>query len=86
MRKAIVPAELTAAAAVHVISPTAVYFVDDLTRLFRLRKSTVRRELREGRLSVCKRAGRYFVLGEQLLAWLRGGELSRTGANGRRKK
>jgi hypothetical protein len=43
--------------------------------MFLLRQSSVRREIREGRLRVCKRCGRYYFLGEQLLAWLRGGEL-----------
>jgi hypothetical protein len=66
--------------AVHVIDPTGVYSVEDCIRIFRLRKSTIRRELREGRLRVSKRAGRYFLLGEWLLEWLRGGELVRRGA------
>jgi hypothetical protein len=80
MRKRIVPAELTAAAAVHVIAENGVYAVQDCIEIFRLRKSTIRREVRAGRLRVAKRAGRYFLLGEWLLEWLRGGELTRTGA------
>ena len=75
----------TAAAAVHVIAPTAVYFVDDVIHLLRLRKSTVRRELREGRLRVAKRAGRYFLLGKWLIEWIESGELMRASANGRRR-
>jgi hypothetical protein len=73
-RTAVAPAEV---AAVHVILPTAVYSVEDCIRLFRLRKSTIRRELREGRLRVSKRAGRYYLLGEWILQWLRDGELVR---------
>jgi hypothetical protein len=58
-----------------VIDPNAVIMPDDLRRMLRLKTSTLRREIREGRLRVCKRAGRYFFLGEQVLAWLRSGEL-----------
>jgi hypothetical protein len=62
-----------------VIDPNAVLLAEDVRRLLRLRTSTLRREIRSGRLRVCKRAGRYFFLGQQLLDWLRGGELSRDG-------
>ena len=68
------PAELTAAA-VPVIDPHAVYFTDTFQRLFRLRKSTIRREWRSGRLRLAKRCGRYYVLGEWVLQWLREGEV-----------
>jgi hypothetical protein len=61
----------------HVIHPTAVYFVDEAKRILRLRDSTIRREVREGRLRIAKRAGRYYLLGEWLLEWLRAGELKR---------
>jgi hypothetical protein len=63
---------------VPVIDPHAVYFTDTLQKLFRLRKSTIRREWKEGRLRLAKRAGRYFVLGEWVLQWLRGGEIKRS--------
>jgi hypothetical protein len=43
--------------------------------MFALRKSSLRREIREGRLKVSKRCGKYFFLGEQLLNWLRSGEI-----------
>jgi hypothetical protein len=66
-----------AAPAVHVIDPHAVYGVDDAIGIFRLRKSTVRREIREGRLRVSKRAGRYYLLGKWLIEWIEGGELRR---------
>jgi hypothetical protein len=61
----------------HVIHPTAVYSVEDARQILKLQKSTIRRELREGRIRVAKRAGRYFLLGEWLLEWLRAGELKR---------
>jgi hypothetical protein len=69
-----------AALLVPVIDPYAVYFTDTLQKVFRLRKSTIRREWKEGRLRLAKRAGRYFVLGEWVLEWLRTGELSRKAA------
>jgi hypothetical protein len=62
---------------IHVIEPNAIYFPEDLLRVCRLRKSTIRREVREGRLKVARRAGRYFILGSWLLDWLRSGELKR---------
>jgi hypothetical protein len=67
--------------AVHAVEPTGVYFVDTFRKLFRLRKSTLRREVREGRLRVARRAGRYYLLGEWILEWLRGGELPRRPAD-----
>jgi hypothetical protein len=61
----------------HVIEPTAVYSVAEAVAALRLRQSTIRRELREGRLRVAKRAGRYYLLGKWLLAWIEGGEVCR---------
>jgi len=55
----------------------AVYFPDDARKLLRLRSSTFRREIREGRLRVSKRAGKYFFLGKWLVEWIEGGELRR---------
>jgi excisionase family DNA binding protein len=71
----------------HLIEPTAVYSVAEAQAVLRLKNSTIRRELREGRLRVSKRAGRHYLLGEWLLEWLRGGEIKRrrqdyAGANG----
>jgi hypothetical protein len=61
----------------HRIDPLAVYSVSAAQQALNLRRSTIRRELREGRLRVSKRAGRYYLLGEWLLEWLRGGEVTR---------
>ena len=61
--------------AVPVIDENAVYFVDTLQAIFRLRKSTIRREWRAGRLRISKRCGRYYVLGVWVLSWLRNGEV-----------
>lgn len=60
---------------VHVIESTGVYCVDDAQRLLRLKASTIRREVRQGRLRISKRAGRYYLLGEWLLEWIKGGEI-----------
>jgi hypothetical protein len=62
---------------VHTVAATSVYFVDTFRKLFRLHKSTIRREVREGRLRIARRAGRYYLLGEWILEWLREGELPR---------
>jgi hypothetical protein len=64
-------------ASAHVIDPNGVYFLDTAQAILRLRDSTVRREVREGRLRIAKRAGRYYLLGEWLLDWIRGGEVTR---------
>jgi len=58
-----------------IIHPTGVYQVATVRAMLGLRQSSLRRELREKRLRVCKRCGRYYFLGEQLLTWLRGGEV-----------
>jgi len=67
----------TALPAVHEIRGTAVYGVDDARRILRLKQSTIRREVREQRLRVSKRAGRYFILGRWLIEWIEAGELKR---------
>lgn len=71
------PAPATDSGHVHVIDPNAVFLVDDARRLLRLRASTIRREVREGRLRIAKRAGRYYILGTWLLQWITEGELRR---------
>ncbi len=59
----------------HVVYPSAVYTVDDLRRIFGLKVSSVRREVRLGRLRIAKRCGRYYCLGQWVLQWLGEGEL-----------
>jgi hypothetical protein len=78
-----------AVAAPHIIHARAVYSADEARRLLRLRASSIRRELREGRLRVSKRCGRYFLLGRWLLEWIEAGELPRRGMaaeNGKPRK
>jgi hypothetical protein len=60
-----------------IIAETGVYSAARVREMFGLRQTSLRREIREGRLAVVKRCGRYFFLGEQLLAWLRAGERRR---------
>jgi hypothetical protein len=59
----------------HVIISSAVYTVAEARAALHLKNSTIRREVRAGRLCVAKRAGRYYLLGEWLLDWIRGGAL-----------
>jgi hypothetical protein len=60
-----------------VLDPLRVFTAEELRRALGLRKSTLRREVRERRLRVARRAGKYFILGEWVIEWLRGGELKR---------
>jgi hypothetical protein len=60
-----------------VIQATAVYDLAQARAALGLAKGTLSREIRLGRLRASSRAGKRFVLGEWLLAWLRGGELPR---------
>ncbi len=66
--------EIEAVPAVHTINPTAVYSRDTARRILGLRKSTISREIRERRLRVSMRAGRYFILGKWILEWIESGE------------
>jgi hypothetical protein len=59
------------------IDPNAVYTLESARACLGLANATLRREIRLGRLRVSKRAGRYFLLGDWLLAWLREGEIPR---------
>jgi hypothetical protein len=51
--------------------------VEDLRRVFGLKASSVRREVRLGRLRMSKRCGRHYCLGKWVLQWLENGELKR---------
>jgi hypothetical protein len=83
-RRTTPPADATPGLTVHRIDPHNVYLVDQLRQLLRLRDSTIRREVREGRLRIAKRAGRYYLLGSWILEWLEAGEVRRRtpGRNG----
>jgi hypothetical protein len=58
-----------------------VYCLEEAQAALRLKKSTVRREVRSRRLRISKRAGRYYILGKWLLEWLENGELPQNGLN-----
>jgi hypothetical protein len=60
-----------------IIDPRGVYRPDWLQKALGLPRSTLRREIRQGRLAVSRRANRYFILGRQLLDWLDAGEVVR---------
>lgn len=59
----------------HVIRRNAVYSREQAKAALGLKETTVRREVREGRLRIAKRAGRYYLLGAWLLEWIRDGEI-----------
>jgi hypothetical protein len=61
----------------HVIVRTAVYDLETARAALNLTRTTLNRELRLGRLRASKRAGRYYLLGEWLIEWLRTGEVRR---------
>jgi hypothetical protein len=77
MRKPAATKRRPPAANVPVIHPRSVYTRETLTAALGLPKNTVRREIREGRLRASRRAGWYFILGEWVLEWFRGGEVER---------
>jgi hypothetical protein len=58
-----------------VIDPNGVYGVESAQQTLGLRRSTLAREIRLGRLQVAKRGGRYFILGRWLISWLEEGRL-----------
>lgn len=61
----------------HIIRATGVYMLEDLRRFFGLKPSSVRREVRLGRLRIAKRCGRYYCLGQWVQQWIESGELKR---------
>jgi hypothetical protein len=72
------PAPAAARDAVHVVvDPRAVFDSTGFRRLFGLRTSSLRSEVRAGRLRVSKRCGKYYILGQWVIDWLTAGELRR---------
>jgi hypothetical protein len=79
-RRKIIPETLrteTPFTAPLVLDDHAVFTVEQIRATLRLTKSTVRREVREGRLRVSRRAARYFLLGVWVRQWLEAGEITR---------
>lgn len=58
------------------INPTAPYTLAAARRVLCLRATSLKREIRQHRLRVSKRCGRYYILGEWLLEWIRQGEVT----------
>jgi hypothetical protein len=56
---------------VPVVHPNAVYTADSFRKTFGLRISSLRREIRHKRLRVTRLCGKYFILGEWILEWIR---------------
>src|SRR5437868_459451 len=56
-----------------ILDPLAVFTAPQLRQALGLRPSSLRRQIREYGLVVCKRAGRYFFLGSDVLDWLSAG-------------
>lgn len=54
--------------------PTAVYRPKQVQSALGLRQTTIAREIRCGRLRCSRRAGRIFILGQWVLAWIAEGE------------
>jgi hypothetical protein len=63
------------ARAVHTIVPTNVYTVPAAAEALSAKANTLPREIRLRRLRASKRGGRYYILGEWLIEWLRAGEI-----------
>lgn len=59
---------------VPVIDPRAVYTLETARLTLGLAKHTLVREVRQGRLRVSRRGGKYFLTGAWLLEWLQNGE------------
>ena len=57
----------------HLIQRDAVYTAIHAQAALGLKRSTLSREFREGRLRVARRAGRRYILGSWLLAWIEAG-------------
>jgi hypothetical protein len=68
---------MDAPAPIPIIDPHHIFTLDSLTRTLSLRPGTLPRELRMGRLKYSKRAGRVWILGSWVLAWLQAGEIRR---------
>jgi hypothetical protein len=69
------------------IRPNAIFTIASLTEALGLRKGTIPRELRLGRLRFAKRAGRVLIMGSWVLQWIANAEVKRrrptTSANGK---
>ena len=58
-----------------IISPNEVFDREAAQQALDLSNSSLRREIRLGRLRCSKRGGRYYFLGSWILEWLSDGEI-----------
>lgn len=58
------------------IKPNMVFDLQSATAALGLNRTTLPREIKLGRLRAARRAGKVFLLGRWLLAWLREGVVS----------
>jgi hypothetical protein len=65
----------TAPQVVTIVNENSVFDLPGFVATFNLKKSSLRREIKMGRIKVYKRCGRYFLLGADVLLWLRGGQV-----------
>jgi hypothetical protein len=70
-------ASLSAPPVPLVLHDDAVFTLEQLRQALGLRSRTLPREVRGGRLKVNKRAGRYFIFGSDVKAWLRAGAIQK---------
>jgi hypothetical protein len=68
------PVEQGVLPVVPVVYENCVFTRESFLATFGLRQSSLRREVREGRLKVFRRCGRYYLTGAEVMRWLRGDE------------
>jgi hypothetical protein len=66
-----------------ILDPRAVFTVQSATAFLSLNPTSLPRAIRRGELRVSRRGGKYFILGEWLIAWLEGGTRTRRRAGAR---
>jgi helix-turn-helix protein len=75
---------------IPVIATTAVFTIASLREVLGARRGSIPREIRQGRLKAHKRLGKYYILGEDVLEWIRGGTPAKAGVhaivNGRSRR
>lgn len=61
------------------IYPNELFDLEALKKMLgpKCKQSSLRREIRLGRLKVCKRLNYHWFLGEDILAWIKSGALAR---------
>jgi hypothetical protein len=55
-----------------IVDPNAVFSLAGLQKALKLRRNSLPREIKEGRLKAHKRCGRWWIIGQSVLSWLQG--------------